>query len=61
MLERPRGGDRAVLVNLDFGDVDFAESLEEIRRLAESADVKPVTVVKGRRQSQYMASIGYCE
>src|SRR6267142_1245821 len=50
MLERPRGGDRAVLVNLDFGDVDFAESLEEIRRLAESADVKPVTVVKGRRQ-----------
>src|SRR6267143_1233217 len=50
MLERPRGGDRAVLVNLDFGNVDFAESLEEIRRLAESADVKPVTVVKGRRQ-----------
>jgi GTP-binding protein HflX len=50
MLERPRGGDRAVLVNLDFGDVDFAESLEEIRRLAESAGVKPVTVVKGRRR-----------
>jgi len=38
MLERPRGGGRAVLVNLDFGSVDFAESLEEIRRLAESAD-----------------------
>ncbi|MGQ0579948.1 MAG: GTPase HflX [Betaproteobacteria bacterium] len=50
MLERPRSGDRAVLVNLDFGDVDFAESLEEIRRLAESADVKPVCVVRGRRR-----------
>jgi GTPase len=50
MFERPRGGDRAVLVNLDFGDVDFAESLEEIRRLAESAAVKPVSMVKGRRQ-----------
>ena len=50
MLERPRNGDRAILVNLDFGNVDFAESLEEIRRLAESADLKPVTVVKGRRE-----------
>ncbi|HEV8259686.1 MAG TPA: GTPase HflX, partial [Burkholderiales bacterium] len=50
MLERPRSGDRAVLVNLDFDNVDFAESLEEIRRLAESADLKPVTVVKGKRQ-----------
>ncbi len=50
MLERPRGGGRAVLVNLDFGSVDFAESLEEIRRLAESADLQPVAVVKGKRQ-----------
>jgi GTP-binding protein HflX len=50
MLERPRGGGRAVLVNLDFGTVDFAESLEEIRRLAESADLQPVAVVKGKRQ-----------
>ena len=50
MFDRPRGGDRAVLVNLDFGNLDFAESQEEIRRLAESAGVAPVAVVKGKRQ-----------
>lgn len=50
MLERPRGGDRAILVNLDFGDTDFAESLEEIRRLAASAGVGTLGVVKGKRQ-----------
>jgi GTP-binding protein HflX len=50
MLERPRGGDRAILVNLDFGDTDFAESLEEIRRLADSAGVQTLALVKGKRQ-----------
>lgn len=50
MLDRPRGGDRAVLVSLDFGNIDFHESLEEIRRLAASAGVTPVAEVKGRRQ-----------
>ena len=50
MLERPRGGDRAILVNLDFGDTDFTESLEEFRRLAESAGVATLAVVKGKRQ-----------
>lgn len=50
MFDRPDAGDRAVLVNLDFGDLDFEESQEEIRRLAESAGVQPVVLVKGRRQ-----------
>jgi GTP-binding protein HflX len=50
MPEFPRGGDRAILVSLDFGNLDFAESQEEIRRLAESAGVEPVAVVKGKRQ-----------
>lgn len=50
MFDRPRGGDRAVLVSLDFGNIDFHESLEEIRRLAASAGVTPVAEVKGRRQ-----------
>ena len=50
MFDRPRGGDRAVLVNLDFGNVDFAESQEEIRRLAESAGVEPIAVIRGKRQ-----------
>jgi GTP-binding protein HflX len=50
MFDRPRGGDRAVLVSLDFGDVDFLESVEEMRRLAQSAGVDPVAAIKGRRQ-----------
>lgn len=50
MFERPQAGDRAVLVNLDFGDSDFAESLEEFRRLADSAGVESLALVKGRRQ-----------
>ena len=50
MLERPRGDNRAILVNLDFGDTDFAESLEEIRRLAASAGVQTLAIVKGKRQ-----------
>ena len=50
MFDRPRGGDRAVLVNLDFGNMDFAESLEEFRRLAESAGVEPLATIKGKRQ-----------
>ncbi|MEX0959754.1 MAG: GTPase HflX [Burkholderiales bacterium] len=49
MFERPRGGDRAVVVSLDFGDPDYAEGLEEIRRLAESAGATIATVVGGRR------------
>src|SRR5258708_8344631 len=49
MFDRPRGGDRAILVSLDFGNVDFAESQDEIRRLAESAGVEPVAVIKGKR------------
>lgn len=50
MFDRPRGGDRAVLVSLDFGKLDVAESQEEIRRLAESAGVRPLAMIKGRRQ-----------
>jgi GTP-binding protein HflX len=49
MFDRPDGGDRAVLVNLDFGNLDVAESQDEIRRLAQSAGVEPVAVVKGKR------------
>lgn len=40
---------RAVLVSIDFGDPDEAESLEELRRLTESARAMPLAVVTGRR------------
>ncbi|MDD5331033.1 MAG: GTPase HflX [Sulfuricella sp.] len=49
MFERPGGGDAAILVGLDFGRTDFEESLEELRRLAESAGVRVAGVVRGKR------------
>ncbi len=54
MLDQPPGGkiarlDRAVLVALDLGQPDVEESLEELRRLTESAGVTAVGLVQGRR------------
>ena len=39
----------AVLVSLDFGAPDYAESREELRLLAESAGVRCIALVEGRR------------
>ena len=51
--ESPNGDARientAILVAIDFGDPDTDESLEELRRLTESAGVMPVAVIQGRR------------
>lgn len=37
MIERPAAGERAVIVQLDFGQPDLEDQLEEVRLLAESA------------------------
>jgi GTP-binding protein HflX len=70
MLDRPLGRDQegqqtidntAVLVALDFGEPDVEESLEELRRLTESAGVLPVAVVQGKRarpDAAYFAGTG---
>ena len=42
MHKRTSGADTAVLVSLDFGVSDYAESLGELRLLAESAGVRSV-------------------
>ena len=39
----------AVLVSIDFGAPDYAESLEELRLLAESAGVRTIALVEGKR------------
>jgi len=49
MFERPGSGSQAVLVSLDFGDPDFAESTEELVQLATSAKVRVADVIKGKR------------
>jgi len=51
MTERPAVGERAVIVQLDFGQPDLADQLEEVRLLAESAGGLVVAEVFGRRHS----------
>ena len=51
MFERPSAGERAVIVQLDFGSDDQADRLEEIRLLAESAGAAVCTEVTGKRHS----------
>jgi len=50
MVDRPGSGTEAVLIGLDFGEADYAESLQEIQLLAASAGVNARALVKGRRQ-----------
>jgi len=50
VFERPQGGDRALLVALDFGDADPAERMAELDALAVSAGATVVGTVTGRRQ-----------
>ena len=50
MFERHSGGERAVIVQLDFGCDDIAEQLDEVRLLVESAGASVCAEVYGRRQ-----------
>ncbi|BCK87446.1 GTPase HflX [Sideroxyarcus emersonii] len=50
MSESTTTANTAVLVSLDFGAPDYAESLEELRLLAESAGVRTLALVEGKRQ-----------
>ncbi len=51
MLERPATGENAVLVQLDFGEGDVDERLEECRLLLRSAGAMDLAVVRGKRGS----------
>jgi GTP-binding protein HflX len=51
MFDRPSAGNRAILVQLDFGERDFGERLDEFHMLAESAGAVPLAVIKGKRGS----------
>lgn len=69
MLDEAPAGDlvrdnTAILVALDFGDPDAEESLEELRRLTESAGISPVGVIQGKRarpDAAYFAGSGKVE
>ncbi|HQX05323.1 MAG TPA: GTPase HflX, partial [Zoogloea sp.] len=51
MFERPSAGNRAVLVQVDFGQGGIDERLAEVGLLALSAGASVVGVVQGRRQA----------
>ncbi|MDZ4315279.1 MAG: GTPase HflX [Azonexus sp.] len=51
MIERPAAGERAVIVQLDFGQADLEDQLEEVRLLADSAGGLVVAEVRGPRHS----------
>jgi GTP-binding protein HflX len=53
MFERPAAGSgssqSAILVQLDFGETDFAERLDEFRMLVASAGAQAADVISGKR------------
>jgi GTPase len=49
VFERPRSGERAVLVRLGLGAQVDPEDLQEFRQLAVSAGAEPVATITGRR------------
>ena len=50
MFERHQGGDKAVLVCLDFGEPDYLENIEEFKLLAEGNGYKAMAIIQGKRQ-----------
>ena len=53
MFERPKGGERAVLVHLNLHTGFDDESLEEFKELALSSGAEPVAIVTGSRSSPH--------
>jgi len=49
LFDRPRSGERAILVHLKFPQEDSREELDEFRELVTSAGANPIAVVKGSR------------
>jgi GTP-binding protein HflX len=64
LFERPRSGERAVLVHLNFQADNFHEELDEFRELAMSAGAEIQTVITGSRKhpdSRYFVGSGKAE
>ncbi len=61
MFERPTGGERAILVHLDFAQTADRHALEEFRELARAAGAEIIATVTGTRRvpdSKYFAGSG---
>ena len=49
-FERPRVGERAVLVHVNFHNEEQREELDELKELAVSAGAEPVAIIQGSRR-----------
>jgi GTP-binding protein HflX len=61
MFDRPGSDSQAVLVSLDFGDTDYAESTDELTQLALSARIGVAGILRGKRarpDSAFFAGTG---
>jgi GTPase len=64
MIDRPIGGDAAVLVSVDFGETDYQESLYELKQLAVSAGLSVLATIDGKRlkpDAKYFIGSGKAE
>ena len=64
MLDRPEGSGDALLVSIDFGEIGYEESLEELKQLAISAGIKIRGVLEGNRDrpdAKYFIGSGKAE
>lgn len=64
MFDRHAGGERALLVSLDFDAPEYLDSTEEFQRLTESAGLEIVGLIQGRRSKpdpRYFAGSGKAE
>lgn len=51
LIDRPEGGERIVLVHIDFPSGKMAEDLQEFKELAMSTDAEIISVITGSRRS----------
>ena len=64
MLDRPEGGERAILVQLTLPGMDHASALAEFEELAHSANAEVVETVQGSRSrpdAKYFVGLGKAE
>ncbi len=64
MIDRPEGGERAVLVHVNFPAGGMQEDLTEFKELARSAGANPVAIVTGARptpEPKYFVGAGKAE
>lgn len=64
MFERPKGGERAILIQLTLPDMDHEESLTEFHELATSAQAHVVATITGSRRipdAKFFIGLGKAE